>query len=93
MDQRHDMMVNDKVDVVLKSTLDLHKSASRQLFNYLRATRIEVGLLFHFGPNGVGHFRLVSSNQDATKKTRSVDVGHYVDGSTPIRTDRADLRR
>ena len=66
-DQRLDMMVDDRVVVEVKSTPELHKAASRQLFNYLRATRIEVGLLFHFGPSGVGHFRIVSSNPDSNK--------------------------
>ena len=47
--QRLDMVVDDKVVVETKSTYDLHPAAHRQLYNYLRATRLEVGLLFHFG--------------------------------------------
>ena len=34
----------------VKSTVELHKAANRQLYNYLRATSLEVGLLLHFGP-------------------------------------------
>ena len=48
--QRLDMIVDDKLIVEVKSTYELHKAAPRQLYNYLRATNLEVGLLFHFGP-------------------------------------------
>ena len=48
--QRLDMIVDDKVIVEVKSTYELHKAANRQVYNYLRATNLEVGLLFHFGP-------------------------------------------
>ena len=48
--QRIDMIVDGKVIVETKSTYDLHPSARRQVFNYLRATNLDVGLLLHFGP-------------------------------------------
>ena len=48
--QRLDMVVEERVVVDIKSTVDLHRSAPRQLLSYLRATYLEVGLLFHFGP-------------------------------------------
>ena len=48
--QRVDMIVDGKVLVETKSSLDLHPSARRQLRNYLSATNLEVGLLLHFGP-------------------------------------------
>ena len=48
--QRLDMIVDDKLVVETKSTFDLHKAAERQVYNYLRATGLEVGLLLHFGP-------------------------------------------
>ena len=48
--QRLDMLVDDKVIIEIKSTFDLHKAHQRQLYNYLRAARKEVGLLLHFGP-------------------------------------------
>jgi GxxExxY protein len=47
--QRLDMIVDGKVIVETKSTLDLHKAARRQIYNYLKATNLEVGLLLHFG--------------------------------------------
>jgi len=48
--QRLDMIVDGKVIVETKSTLELHKGARRQVYNYLKATDLEVGLLLHFGP-------------------------------------------
>jgi GxxExxY protein len=60
--QRIDMVVDERLIVEVKSTYDLHKAAPRQVFNYLRATNIEVGLLFHFGPRP-SFFRLISSNK------------------------------
>jgi len=48
--QRLDMVVDDRLVIETKSVPDLSKSAARQLYNYLRATNLEVGLLFHFGP-------------------------------------------
>src|SRR6185295_10896378 len=48
--QRLDMLVDGKLVVETKSTYELHRAATRQVYNYLRATNLEVGLLLHFGP-------------------------------------------
>jgi GxxExxY protein len=48
--QRLDMLVDERLVVETKSTERLHPAAVRQLYNYLNATRLEVGLLLHFGP-------------------------------------------
>ena len=48
--QRLDMIVDDVLIVEVKSTVELHKGAKRQVYNYLRAANLEVGLLLHFGP-------------------------------------------
>jgi GxxExxY protein len=47
--QRLDLVVDATVIVETKSTTEIHKTAPRQLYNYLRATNLEVGLLLHFG--------------------------------------------
>ena len=60
--QRIDMIVDERLVVEAKSTHDLHKSAPRQVYNYLRATRLEVGLLLHFGPEPA-FYRLVHTHQ------------------------------
>src|SRR5688572_29293242 len=48
--QRIDLLVDGKVVVEIKSTYELHKAAPRQVYSYLRATKLEVGLLLYFGP-------------------------------------------
>ena len=48
--QRLDLVVDGRVVVETKSTYHLHPAAARQLFGYLGATGLEVGLLLHFGP-------------------------------------------
>jgi GxxExxY protein len=44
-----DILVDDKVMVEIKATKKLVEDNEAQLLNYLRATDIEVGLLFNFG--------------------------------------------
>lgn len=48
--QRMDMVVDAKLVIETKSGAQLYRAAGRQLYNYLRATNLEVGLLLHFGP-------------------------------------------
>jgi GxxExxY protein len=50
--------------VEIRSTERLHRDAKRQLYNYLRATTLKVGLLLHFGraPN---FYRVICTNQRA----------------------------
>jgi GxxExxY protein len=62
--QRLDLLVDDLVVVEAKSSHALPVAASRQLYNYLRATNLEVGLLLHFGPDP--HFYRVISRNVAT---------------------------
>ena len=47
--QTLDMVVDRKVVVETKATEHLHPVAHLQLFSYLCATTLEVGLLLHFG--------------------------------------------
>ena len=49
-EQRIDMIVDSRLVLEVKSTLQLHPVALRQLYNYLKGTSLEVGLLLHFGP-------------------------------------------
>lgn len=58
--QRVDMVVDGRVIVEIKSTELLARAAERQLFNYLRATTLQVGLLLHFGPTP-RFYRLVNT--------------------------------
>lgn len=45
-----DMIVNDVVMLELKAAQKLNDDHAAQLLNYLKATKIEVGLLLNFGP-------------------------------------------
>ena len=47
--QRLDMLVEDRLVVEVKSTVDLHVGAQRQVRNYLLSTYLQVGLVLHFG--------------------------------------------
>jgi GxxExxY protein len=49
-DFRADLMVEGKVIIELKAGRGIDPGWEKQLLNYLRATEIEVGLLFNFGP-------------------------------------------
>jgi len=44
-----DLIVNEKIVVELKASENLTKANEIQLINYLKATNLEVGLLFNFG--------------------------------------------
>ena len=57
--QRLDMVIDDCVILEIKASRELAKIAPRQLYNYLKATNLEVGLLLHFGPDPA-FYRLVS---------------------------------
>jgi GxxExxY protein len=59
--QRIDMLVDDKLIVEIKATDQLHRGACRQLYNYLRATNLELGLLLHFG-RSADFYRVICEN-------------------------------
>src|SRR2546423_7734126 len=59
---RADLLVEGKVLLELKAVQHLDKSHDAQLYNYLRATEIEVGLLLNFGPRP-DFRRIVFSNE------------------------------
>ena len=45
-----DLLIEDKILVEIKAAKSLLAEHEAQLLNYLKATRIEVGLLLNFGP-------------------------------------------
>lgn len=59
---RIDMIVDERLVVEIKSTHELHSSATRQIYNYLKATNLELGLLLHFGPTPNFH-RVICRNR------------------------------
>jgi GxxExxY protein len=48
--QRLDMVVASTIIVEIKSTPAIHPEHKRQVISYLKATRLPIGLLLHFGP-------------------------------------------
>ena len=49
-DFKIDLLVEGIVLVELKAVKALEVAHEKQVFNYLKATNVEVGLLFNFGP-------------------------------------------
>jgi GxxExxY protein len=68
--QTLDLIVDEKLVLEIKATERLHPSATRQLFSYLCATNLEVGLLLHFG-HEPKFSRVICENQ--FKRHRKVD--------------------
>ena len=58
---RSDIVVNNTVLIEIKAREELHSAHGAQFLNYLRATSLEIGLLFNFGPKPQFK-RLVLSN-------------------------------
>ena len=48
--QRIDTLVDESLVLELQSTVVLPAYATRQTYNYLRASTLERGLTLHFGP-------------------------------------------
>jgi len=58
---RADILVEGRVIVEIKASELLPVDARKQLLNYLRCSKVEVGLLLHFGPKARFQ-RLIHSN-------------------------------
>ncbi len=69
-----DLVVEDKIILELKAKESLHPAHEAQLTNYLRATDVELGLLFNFGKQPEFKRKYFSNE----KKWRS---GSSMDGS------------
>ena len=69
--QRLDMVVNHKVVVENKSTPKLASYARRQTLSYLRASKLPVGLILHFGPTAK-FYRIVHTHRSTN------DQGNHV---------------
>ena len=73
--QRLDMIVDDTLIVEAKSTLILHPIARRQLYSYLKATSLQVGLLLHFGPKASFYRQvLTTAEKNYADRTDSADL-------------------
>ncbi len=70
--QTLDMIVNEKLVLETKATERLHPGAKLQLFSYLCATNLEVGLLLHFGREPK-FYRVVCENRVKRHRTGARD--------------------
>lgn len=61
---RVDLLVDRRLILEIKSGPALPKTAIRQLHNYLKGTRLEVGLLLHFGPKPKFYRQLLTQSQN-----------------------------
>ena len=58
---RVDMLVDDKVAVENKASERLPRATQQQILTYLNATRLEIGLILHFGLTPK-FYRFISTN-------------------------------
>ena len=58
-----DFLVDDKVIVELKAIKEITEIDKIQVINYLKASGIEVGLLFNFGQKSLEYKRLVNTKK------------------------------
>jgi GxxExxY protein len=70
---RADLVVQSLVIVELKAVQVLESAHERQLTNYLKATNIEVGLLFNFGPRAQFK-RLIFDNERKVPKASAASA-------------------
>jgi GxxExxY protein len=68
--RRADFVVEDKVLVELKALVQLEDVHLAQALNYLKAYRLEVGLLINFGSKSLTFKRLVLTKNPRNQKIR-----------------------
>jgi len=67
-----DIIVNHSVIIELKAAEAIRKEHAAQLTNYLKATGVEVGLLFNFGPTAEFKRVIFTQNKNPRKSAESV---------------------
>ena len=61
-----DLVVNDVILLELKAVQKIIDQHSAQLWNYMKATKFEVGLLLNFGPKAVFQRRVFDNERKGT---------------------------
>jgi len=67
---RVDMLVNARLVLEIKATSAIGDPDRRQLFNCLRSTELQLGLLLHFGPKPAFH-RSISTRKQFNSQSQS----------------------
>ena len=65
-----DLLVEDKVILELKTAESIAKEHEAQLINYLKATKIEIGLLLNFGKEPQFKRKIYSNQKEIRKNPR-----------------------
>jgi GxxExxY protein len=65
--QRVDFIVEEKVLVETKASIEIDDSDKAQILGYLRAYKLEVGLLINFGSQSMTFKRFILSDSDKSK--------------------------
>lgn len=68
---RADIVVATKVLVEVKANGSLSDADERQVLSYLKATRLEIGLLLNFGPRPTFRRMILSSRERTSASTGS----------------------
>lgn len=55
-----DIVIEDKILLELKATTEHHPLFDAQIYSYLKATELKLGLLFNFGTRKLTHKRIVN---------------------------------
>lgn len=69
-----DLVIENKIIVELKAAKGVDESHFTQLFNYLKATGHEVGLLINFGPRFTFKRRVFNHSASSVVKTETPDA-------------------
>jgi GxxExxY protein len=77
------MIVDDRLVVEVKSTPGLPPTAVRQLYGYLRATDLELGLLLHFGPEPKFYRQIVTNDQKPFNTDQKTKHTTHQERTTP----------
>ena len=73
---RADIIVESLVILEFKAARAIENAHERQLYNYLRTTDLEVGLLFNFGPRPIFR-RLILENDRKAAKAAAAGFSPY----------------
>ena len=79
--QRLDMLVDDVLVVEGKASYKLPNHASRQLYNYLKATNLDLSLLLHYGPEPE-FFRITPPKSTCAARSRCDELIPSISSST-----------
>jgi len=71
-----DVLIEDKVILELKAAAAISEAHIAQLINYLKATKMEVGFVFNFGPKPAVERRVLHKNHKRKIRGYPLDSRH-----------------